>query len=396
MVPWLDHERPRTTDGQRTARPKKTDRRPLAHHMRYRVVGLRQCSSAVANANSSTRGRAADNSMQFICRLSLFHIWVLFTFGFGTVTAVVSAFTFSAGADEMPSPSEPVHIAYAGNSMIYFHDTPRMFTNLATKRRVASQDSCLRGGASLPSLFLEGNGMKNKFRTLRKSEVDIGSPTVSEMLSSKQSDFLVMNDYTQAPARMDLRQKTIASLQSDYLPLIQKCGATPVFIITPAYRKPVNNSIDLGSPEEFTMRTKQGCEAYASALDESLPETQKCRVAPVGLAFLKIRRENPTMWERLFHVDDFHPSPHGTFLQGCVLHWTLFGCGPDIIDYGNGASSIEHLWNDARVMQPPSDDPLPLPTTEEATYLAKIAEVICREYLGIHAGIDSSRDASKL
>ena len=280
--------------------------------------------------------------------------------------------------------------------MIYFHDTPRMFTNLATKRRVASQDSCLRGGASLPSLFLEGNGMRNKFRTLRKSEVDIGSPTVSEMLSSKQSDFLVMNDYTQAPARMDLRQKTIASLQSDYLPLIQKCGATPVFIITPAYRKPVNNSTDLGSPEEFTMRTKQGCEAYASALDESLPETQKCRVAPVGLAFLKIRKENPKMWERLFHVDDFHPSPHGTFLQGCVLHWTLFGCGPDNIDYGNGASSIEHLWNDARVMQPPSDDPLPLPTTEEATYLAEIAEVVCREYLGMRAGIDSSRDASKL
>ena len=87
----------------------------------------------------------------------------------------------------------------------------------------------------------------------------------------------------------------------------------------------------------------------------------------VGLAFLKIRRENPTMWERLFHVDDFHPSPHGTFLQGCVLHWTLFGCGPENIDYGDGAS---HLWSDARVMQPPTDDLLPLPTIEEARYLA--------------------------
>ena len=366
-------------------------------------------TTAVANA---TRAQGTDNGMHFICRLSLFHIWVLFTIGIGTATAVVSAFTFSA--DEiMPSPgptqttsaagaaaagilppSEPVHIAYAGNSMIYFHDTPRMFTNLATKRRVASQDSCLRGGASLPSLFLEGNGMRNKFRALRKSEVDIGSPTVSEMLSSKQYDFLVMNDYTQAPARMERRQKTIASLQSDYLSLIQKCGATPVFIITPAYRKPVNNSTDLGSPEEFTLRTKQGCEAYATALNELLPETQKCRVAPVGLAFLKIRKENPRMWERLFHVDDFHPSPHGTFLQGCVLHWTLFGCGPDNIDYGDGASNIEDLWSDARVMQPPSDDSLPLPTMEEARYLAEIAEAVCCEYFGIR--IDLSRGASKL
>ena len=334
--------------------------------------------------------------MHFICCLNLFHIWVLFTFG--TVAAAVSAFPLSVvGTDKMTDatdathtattaaagigvpPSEPVHIAYAGNSMIYFHDTPRMFTNLATKRRVASQDSCLRGGASLPSLFLEGNGMRNKFRTLQNSETNIGSPTVSDMLSSKQYDFLVMNDYTQAPARMNLRRKTIDSLQSDYLSLIRKCGATPVFIITPAYRKPVNNSTDLGSPEEFTMRTKQGCEAYAAALNELLPKTQKCRVAPVGLAFIKLREEDPTMWERLFHVDDFHPSPHGTFLQACVLHWTLFGCGPGIVGDGNGASRIEHLWSDARLMQPPNDDPLPLPTMEEARYLAKIAEDVCCE-----------------
>ena len=99
------------------------------------------------------------------------------------------------------------------------------------------------------------------------------------------------------------------------------------------------------------------------------------------------------MWERLFHVDDFHPSPHGTFLQVCVLHWTLFGCGPENID-GDGASNIEHLWSDARVMQPPSDDSLPLPTMEEARYLAEIAEAVCCEYFGIR--IDLSRGASKL
>ena len=289
-----------------------------------------------------------------------------------------SAATADADAD---TPSEPIHIAYAGNSMIYFHDTPRFFANLATRRRVASHDCCLRGGASLPSLFREGNGMRNKFRTLRESETDIGSPTVSAMLSSRQYDFLVMNDYTQAPARIERREETLSSLQSDYLPLIRQCGATPVFIITPAYRKQVNNSTDLGSPEIFTMKTQEGCEAYASVLDELLPDTQKCRIAPVGLAYLKIREENPEMWERLFHVDDFHPSPHGTFLQGCVLHWTLFGCGPDFLGGGNEGDdavqvTIDQLWRDARLMQPHHDEPLPLPTMKEATYLAKVAEAV--------------------
>ena len=166
--------------------------------------------------------------------------------------------------------------------MIYFHDTPRFFANLATKRRVASHDCCLRGGASLPSLFREGNGMRNKFRTLRESETDIGSSTVSAMLSSRQYDFLIMNDYTQAPARIERREETLSSLQSDYLPLIRQCGATPVFIITPAYRKQVNNSTDLGSPESFTMKTQEGCEAYASVLDELLPwyQTHKSVALP--------------------------------------------------------------------------------------------------------------------
>ena len=314
--------------------------------------------------------------MQFICRLSPLHSLVFCIFG--AVPATVAAFLYpngwstvtagkmrpaaaaavaAADDDENIAPSEPIHIAYAGNSMLYFHDTPRFFSNLATTRRVASQeqDSCLRGGASLPSLFREGNGMRNKFRTLRKSETDIGSPTVSAMLSSKRYDFLVMNDYTQAPARIERRAETLSSLQSDYLPLIRQCGATPVFIITPAYRKPVNNSTDLGSPEEFTMRTQQGCEAYALALDELLPDTQKCRIAPVGLAHLKIRKENPEMWKRLFHVENFHPSPHGTYLQGCVLHWTLFGCGPDVLGAGNegdDALIVDQLWRDARLMQP--------------------------------------------
>lgn len=273
--------------------------------------------------------------------------------------------------------SSPVHVSYAGNSMIYFHDTPRFFSNLAGEHRVASADSCLRGGASLPSLLQHGNGMRSKFRVKCSTENDIGSPTVKSMLSSRKWDFLVMNDYTQAPARPKSRKNTISCLLSDYLPMITECGAIPVFIITPAYRKPVNDSADLGTPEEFTERTRQGCEEYASALDKVLPSEQKCRIAPVGLAYIHIRKTNLSMWERLFHVDDFHPSPHGTYLQGCVLHWTLFGCAPDRVV---GDDSERKLWGNARLMQPPTDDALPIPTACEAEYLCEVAGQVCQNY----------------
>jgi len=292
-----------------------------------------------------------------------------------SITSTKRSAEGTANSGEALDSSSPVRIAYAGNSMLYFYDTPRFFSNLAGERRVASQDSCFRGGASLPSLLEDGNGMANKFRVKCNAENDVGSPTVESMLSSQNWDFLVMNDYTQAPSRIDLRKKTISTLLRDYSPMIVKCQAIPVFIITPAYRKAVKDSADLGSPEEFTERTRQGCEEYASALNTVLQPAKKCRIAPVGLAYLHIRKNKPSLWERLFHIDDFHPSPHGAYLQGCVLHWTLFRCAPDC-----KRLSPRELWCNARRMQPPNDDELPVPTLNEAEYLCDVAGAVCRDY----------------
>eukprot|EP00592_Proboscia_alata_P000641 CAMPEP_0194373962 /NCGR_PEP_ID=MMETSP0174-20130528/22328_1 /TAXON_ID=216777 /ORGANISM="Proboscia alata, Strain PI-D3" /LENGTH=383 /DNA_ID=CAMNT_0039153251 /DNA_START=231 /DNA_END=1382 /DNA_ORIENTATION=- len=338
------------------------------------------------------------------------------------------------------SPSCSTRIAFIGNSILYFNDSPRLMEQFGSEAAVASlpsdninnssttrrivQDSCLRGGASLITILEKGNGMANKFRTdnariimsscndasdtnSSSSEIayeyDIGVPNVTLLLSESSNnssswDYVIMNDYTQAPARIENRSATIQTLIKDYIPLLSikqnnsnsfnDKTITPILLMTWAYRKPCKDSDDLGSVTEFMEKLWEGYKAYAKALDEvlltdlssSTKETapRKTRIAPVGLAFYRIHQQNPTLWEKLFHTDDFHPSPHGTLLQCFVLYWTVFQKMPPksfIFD----AIDQNILWSTSRMMQPAGEDPLPRPTRQEAEYLMGVAEAVWLE-----------------
>ena len=96
-----------------------------------------------------------------------------------------------------------IKVAFLGNSILYFNDTPRFLVNLS-KHKIAYQDSCLRGGTTLTELYTLGNGMKRHgFSThnalMDNGEYDIGSPAVQDLLQDKQIqwDVIVMNEHTQ-------------------------------------------------------------------------------------------------------------------------------------------------------------------------------------------------------
>lgn len=359
-----------------------------------------------------------------------------------------------------------VSVAFLGNSMLYFNDCPRLVerlllecgcyddanANSRSRSRVrVHQESCLRGGATLSSLWEKGNGMQEKFRTLpakrRKNngdddeddddcEYDIGAPTVSQLIQNQQAwlqqqqqeqqesntttsrhsttttlfeSFIVLNDHTQGPTREKTRQQTIEILQSAYAPLIyynddsaaaESSSSTVVpppppvviFIQTPAYKvEGMRGSEDLGSFDEFTNRVAHGVAQYAQVMQQErnnqrlqiIPQQQDaaaCRVAPVGEAFRYLRHHNPELWSKLYSWDNFHPSPHGTWLQACVLFGVMTKrpvpvetCGPLLRDMSS--TSWWHSWS--RRMQPPEEGALPLPTFEEALELVRVASLVC-------------------
>jgi hypothetical protein len=136
----------------------------------------------------------------------------------------------------------------------------------------------------------------------------------------------------------------------------------------------------LGTVAVFTSLTHYGYEVYADQLQQYLPTSQRPRVAPVGIAFLVVWEENFNMWQRLFHVDEIHSSPLGTYLQGCVVHHTLFGKLPDQATALRG--DMSRLWHDARRFQPGTHRTDSFPTYDEATYLYHVAHrVVVDKYV---------------
>ncbi|KAL3922757.1 MAG: hypothetical protein SGILL_002034 [Bacillariaceae sp.] len=271
-----------------------------------------------------------------------------------------------------------------GNSIQYYNDMPRLLEHmmLAKFKKNVQQNSCLRGGATISSLWEKGNGMAKKFHTdpakREDGSYDIGSPTVQDLLKEKEWNYIVVNDHTQSPARPKKKQESIQALKEKYIPLLIQQGKsdgnkkseatkTVVFVQTAAYKTPVKDSGDLGTFDEFTEKLRKGYQEYAQLVrQEGASHGIDARVAPVGLAYQAIKHKygdaDDQLWAKLYARDDFHPSPHGTLLEASVIYCTIVGEIPPIYDM--------KWWKTARYMQPPETEPLPLPTNEEVIRLA--------------------------
>jgi len=308
-------------------------------------------------------------------------------------------------------------VAFLGNSIQYYNDCPRFLVNLG-RGSISHQDSCLRGGANLSELWNGSAGGAPHFASMRNGFArdamkkkndgranivvvdtihDLGSPTVQALFGCDdadvfadgisedkegrrrlQWDFVVLNDHTQGPARSYSRKAMRDVLLDKYLPLISDSGATPIVIETAAYRYPaIHNSEDLGSTREFQKLVREGVQSYVEAMRTELPPSSRPSMAPVGTAFLYVHDSNHDLWEGLFDPhDNFHPSPSGTFLQGCVLHWTMFGSPPPL---PRTEEDIADLWRDARVMHDIRNGEIgaPLPSLNVAEYLWNVSKEIC-------------------
>jgi hypothetical protein len=252
---------------------------------------------------------------------------------------------------------KPVSVFFVGNSILQVNTTPRFLQYLRnaaqggeTHQPLAfTWTAFLRGGQTLATLVKQGM----KFGHLQNL------------------DYVIMNDQTQTPARPHLRRVVTASMIQDYAPMFQQSGATPVFVVTAAYREQVMRSADLGTVEQFTNKLVEGYTAYAAELEQRLPANSKQKpiLAPVGLAYYQVHQERPVLWEKLFAVDSYHPSAYGTFLQCCVLYRSIFGeLPPKHVAVPETDQMVEQLW--VRLMNPQDLSP---PTVAEAEYLWDVA-----------------------
>lgn len=203
-------------------------------------------------------------------------------------------------------------------------------------------------------------------------------------------DYILLNDNTMNPARGPTREHALAALERFYVPWLQHTRATPIFLWTHAYTPAAvvttaaatsssvpRDMMGLTDIANFTSLTRVGYQAYMDLLELHLPPEQKPKLAPVGLAFLAVYDDNIDIWKQLFHSDGIHASPSGTFLQGCIVYYTIFNQMPDydfIVQH-----DMSFLWKTARMMQHYWEPPNPYPTFGHAKYLYHMAERIMGE-----------------
>ena len=162
-------------------------------------------------------------------------------------------------------------------------------------------------------------------------------------------------------------------LEDVYLPWIKEIKATPIFMLTYGYWASKRDMTGLVDIPTFTSLTYNGYQDYVSLAEKQLPASLKPRIAPVGLAFLMVYEENPSLWAQLMHSDEIHPSPSGTFLQACIVHATIFGKLPPISIF-DGDEGPDRLWRWARPIPPVGhESEEPYPTRNMTRYLYHIA-----------------------
>ena len=191
-----------------------------------------------------------------------------------------------------------------------------------------------------------------------------------------QWDFVLMNDNTRSPCCTEQRSTSMDLLETVYLPWLAEIEATPIFMVTYSYWASKRDMSGLTDIPTFASLTYNGYQDYYRLAEDNLPSHLKPRIAPVGLAFLMVWEENPSVWNHLMHYDEIHLSPSGSFLEACVVYHTIFGTLPDPSVY-QGQGGPEQLWKYARRMDPVDDIYKAFPSRQVADYLYNIAARIC-------------------
>ena len=343
--------------------------------------------------------------------------------------------------------TQPVlRVAFVGNSIVFVNDLPRFVEALGENHYIV-QDSCLHGSLSLMSLAYRGNGMLNKWKTnaaliqgdKKNNRIyDFGACSVPQLLlghdeefysenSGKFSDgknpctvnpnylqfreslhpdpreqmhwdFVVLNDQSRYPMTYKRRGKSVMALQEIYAPLLNMVQATAVFLVTYGYVAQAAQYVDddrMGWKNFSPTETEEDMPYMTSLLYYGYQEYQQAlerkgvtgRLAQVGLAFLTVWEEDIELWRRLFFYDGMHPSPLGTYLQGCVVYTTIRQQLPPM---SLRIEQVSRLWQNARRMHQKNrgyiskeDEstllPMPLPTRDEARYLSEVCKRVALE-----------------
>jgi hypothetical protein len=346
--------------------------------------------------------------------LSTMPLWVM-AFVAATAAGAVVAALYTAGRQIT---DHDIKVAFVGNSYVFVNDLPRLMETISDGR--ITQDSCLHGSGSISRILNTGNGMYNRWSTedalieeeyvdkygATQTLYDYGACSVTQLLmgydkalsynnykgnfyndgtnpcfndnsyldyrqsfNSTNFDYVILTDQSKRMCFQESRDEALSALRYTYIPLFNETESTPVIVQPHAFYSESVNMTGLGDLATFTASIYDGALQYKDLLEQGgVPEV---RIAPVGMAYLKVYEDSEEMWEKLFLEDLIHPSLYGSFLYGCVLYATLRGHMPRA--HNVILEDMSDLWIHARKLQ---EGNWSYPDQGDANYLFSIAKKV--------------------
>jgi hypothetical protein len=197
----------------------------------------------------------------------------------------------------IPSKQREIRVLFVGNSYTYFNNLPEMFAKLAETGHQAKVVTRMEapGGWRLKDHWEKGAALK----ALHEDKWNY-------VVLQEQST-LGMNYFLDGRPRVP-GDELFSPYARKWAAEIRRTGAVPVFYLTWARK---------ATPEDQAALNY----FYLRAAREN-----RALVAPVGIAWAQVRREQPEF--ELYFADGSHPSPAGSYLAACELYATLFEQDP--------------------------------------------------------------------
>lgn len=201
----------------------------------------------------------------------------------------------------------PRSILWVGNSFFYYNNS--MHNYVGRLVRAADPKMGHRStSATLSGSGLDWHDMESYFRPNGIGKYSfVGDNEIRFNKFDKLFDAVIMIDCSQCPVHPKLKAvfHEYAKKQSD---IVRKHGATPVFLMTWAYKD---------KPE----MTAQLAEEYTIAGNDN-----NALVIPAGLAFAKAIGKKPDL--EFYQPDKRHPSLIGTYLAACTTYASIYRKSP--------------------------------------------------------------------
>ena len=196
-----------------------------------------------------------------------------------------------------PAQEKPTRVLFIGNSYTYFNNMPEVFATLARAARLPVEIHMLaHGGWRLKDHWDKGEAR--------------------QALHETRWDYVVLQEQSTLGMPLFLDGEPRAGGDPMFRPYAEKFAgeihgarAIPILFVTWARQ---------ASPQEQPILNY----FYFTAAKHT-----SSVVAPVGLAWERVRREQPHV--QLFSPDGSHPSPEGSYLAACTLFATIFHRNPE-------------------------------------------------------------------